>query len=178
MASASRFKKRSRSERLENVRSERATAVPEEPKLVFNFKDFDASQSVSQSFEAWQKAGKLADLMVKLQHLSQWSLTEAIAEKQVAVYRAFPAGSDFRPPKHIAPDGCSVSRHQRREGAEGARGGVRHRQRVLRGVSGSKSPLLDDGEEGDVRRIPVAPTCIGTTADDSSQGFRMPRRTM
>lgn len=70
MASDSRFKKRSRSERLENVRSERATAVPEEPKLVFNFKDFDASQSVSQSFEAWQKAGKLADLMVKLQHLS------------------------------------------------------------------------------------------------------------
>ena len=104
MTSDSRFKKRSRSERLENVRSERATAVPEEPKLVFNFKDFDASQSVSQSFEAWQKAGKLADLMVKLQHLSQWSLTEAIAGKQVAVYGAFPAGSDFRPPKHIAPD--------------------------------------------------------------------------
>lgn len=104
MTSDSRFKKRSRSERLENVRSERATAVPEEPKLVFNFKDFDASQSVSQSFEAWQKVGKLADLMVKLQHLSQWSLTEAIAEKQVAVYGAFPARSDFRPPKHIAPD--------------------------------------------------------------------------
>lgn len=104
MTSDSRFKKRSRSERLENVRSERATAVPEEPKLVFNFKDFDDSQSVSQSFEAWQKAGKLADLMVKLQHLSQWSLTEAIAEKQVAVYGAFPAGSGFRPPKHIAPD--------------------------------------------------------------------------
>ena len=102
MTSDSRFKKRSRSKRLENVRSERATAVPEEPKLVFNFKDFDASQSVSQSFEAWQKAGKLADLMVKLQHLSQWSLTEAIAEKQVAVYGAFLAGSDFRPPKHIA----------------------------------------------------------------------------
>lgn len=104
MTSDSRFKKRSRSERLENVRSERATAVPEEPKLVFNFKDFDASQSVSQSFEAWQKVGKLADLMVKLQHLSQWSLTEAIAEKQIAVYGAFPARSDFRPPKHIAPD--------------------------------------------------------------------------
>lgn len=104
MTSDSRFKKRSRSERLENVRSERATAVPEEPKLVFNFKDFDASQSVSQSFEAWQKVEKLADLMVKLQHLSQWSLTEAIAEKQVAVYGAFPARSDFRPPKHIAPD--------------------------------------------------------------------------
>lgn len=71
---------------------------------MFNFKDFVASQSVSQSFETWQKAGKLADLMVKLQHLSQWSLTEAIAEKRVAVYGAFPSRSDFRPPKHIAPD--------------------------------------------------------------------------
>lgn len=70
MASDSRFKKRNRSERLENVRSERVAAVPEEPKLVFNFKDFVASQSVSQSFETWQKAGKLADLMVKLQHFS------------------------------------------------------------------------------------------------------------
>ena len=71
-----------------------------------------------------------------------------------------------------------MGRHQGREGAEGTCGGVRHRQRVLRGVSGSKSPLLGDGEERDVRRNPVVPTCIGTTADDSSQGFRMPRRTM
>lgn len=63
MTSDSRFKKRSRSERLENVRSERATAVPEEPKLVFNFKDFDASQSVSQFFEAWQK-GRVAGYVI------------------------------------------------------------------------------------------------------------------
>ena len=104
MAADSRFKKRSRSERKENVRSERPTDEPEEPKLAFNFKDFDASQSVGQSFEAWQESGKLADLMEKLQHLSAWTLTEAIAQKQVAVYGMFPPRSDFRPPKHIAPD--------------------------------------------------------------------------
>lgn len=98
-----KFRKRVGYERTENVRTERSVTA-EEKLLAFNFKDFDASQPAGQSFEDWQKAGLLADLMEKLRCLSQWTMREALNEQQMAVYGGFPAKSDFTPPKHVASD--------------------------------------------------------------------------
>lgn len=52
--------------RIENERSER-NVKDEQPKLSFNFKDFDTSQCPpGQTFEQWQKEGRLSVLMKNL----------------------------------------------------------------------------------------------------------------
>lgn len=104
MGTGDKYKKRGRSERIENVRDERQSIDNEEPKLVFNFKDFDATQKVGQSFENWQEDETLAVLLERFRQLSQKTLLEAQADETVKIYGKFPRNSDFVYPKYIAPD--------------------------------------------------------------------------
>lgn len=87
--------------RIENERSER-NVKDEQPKLSFNFKDFDTSQCPpGQTFEQWQKEGRLSVLMKKFIDVCSYNRTEAEQKKLLKVYGDFPKSSHFKKPPHI-----------------------------------------------------------------------------
>lgn len=59
----------------------------------------DSTYKNSQSFEDWEREGLLSKLMVKIKHINQLTLREAMAQKIVAEYKSFPAHSHFSCPK-------------------------------------------------------------------------------
>lgn len=90
--------------RKENTRTE-IRVDGELPKVVFSFKDFDKSQiPPGQNYEEWEKNGYLSYLLEKLGHISELNIIEAKQEKYITEYGNFPLQSDFKHPRHIAPD--------------------------------------------------------------------------
>lgn len=87
--------------RKENVRIERDVRESL-PLLCLNFKDFDHIQCPpGQTYEEWQKNGRLADLMKKFEQVCQMTRPEAIAQKVLKIYGDFPEHGDFYKPQHI-----------------------------------------------------------------------------
>lgn len=87
--------------RRENVRSER-NVRDDLPKLSLNFKDFDTTQCPpGQTFEEWQKDGRLSELMKKFIDVCSYNRIEAEQMQLLKVYGNFPALSHFKVPPHI-----------------------------------------------------------------------------
>lgn len=87
--------------RKENVRKERAI-TDEPPKLSFNFKDFDIQQCPpGQTFEDWERKGRLSVLMKKFEEVCAYNRREAEQHKLLKVYGDFPPHSKFTKPSHI-----------------------------------------------------------------------------
>lgn len=89
------------SERKENAREER-TVKESMPLLCLNFKDFDHSQCPpGQTYDDWQKSGKLAKLMVKFEQVCQMTRAEAASQGVIGIYGKFPERGDFKQPSYI-----------------------------------------------------------------------------
>lgn len=91
-------------QRKENTRKERIV-IDDEPRVVFNFRDFDKQQiPPGQSFNEWEKDGRLSPLFKSLVEISELTLKEAMSREVIKKYKEFPPHSFFEPPKHIAKD--------------------------------------------------------------------------
>lgn len=87
-----------------NIRAEREVK-DYIPLLNLNFKDFDRNQCPpGQTFEEWQKSGRLAQLMIKFEAICKMTRPEAEANQVLKVYGKFPSKSDFVQPAHIQGD--------------------------------------------------------------------------
>jgi hypothetical protein len=87
--------------RTTNVRQERKVAE-DAPKLTFNFKDFDFSQSqVGQTLEQWQTEKLLAKLVQKFIEVSACTRQEAEQMGLLKIYGEFPKKSAFKIPQYI-----------------------------------------------------------------------------
>ena len=97
-----KFKSTAASEsRTANVRDERKVK-DEQPKLSFNFKDFDFNRCPpGQTLENWQESKMLDKLVRKFIDVCACTRPEAEQKGLLKVYRGFPANSLFRIPKHI-----------------------------------------------------------------------------
>lgn len=90
--------------RKENIRVEKPVKG-DLPKVVFSFKDFDTTQvPPGQTYKEWQEKGYLAYLLEKLGYISELNMVEAKQQHYITEYGAFPSNSDFKHPRHIAPD--------------------------------------------------------------------------
>lgn len=93
--------KRKESSRVQNVREER-TGDSSQLKICFNFKDFDGNQRhQGQTFDDWQKDGRLADMLMKFKYVSDCTVTEATHGDLIHVYDRFPLNSRFKKPSNI-----------------------------------------------------------------------------
>ena len=90
--------------RAQNRKEERAVEGVQ-PKISFNFKDFDQNQCPpGQTYESWQEDKQLAYMMQKFGYISQCSVLEAIQKKFIKLYKDFPPRSDFQVPPYIQGD--------------------------------------------------------------------------
>lgn len=87
--------------RIANVRTERKV-IDDQPKLSFNFKDFDFNQCPpGQTLEQWQADKMLDKLILKFIDICEYTRLEAIQSGLLKVYGVFPANSRFKIPRHI-----------------------------------------------------------------------------
>ena len=90
--------------RIANVRTERKVK-DDQPKLSFNFKDFDFNQCPpGQTLENWQTDKLLDKLIVKFIDVCACTRIEAVQNGLLKVYGDFPENSQFKVPRHIEGD--------------------------------------------------------------------------
>lgn len=87
--------------RTANVRDERKVK-DEQPKLSFNFKDFDFNQCPpGQTLEKWQEEKMLDKLVGRFVEVCSFTRQEAVQQGLLKVYGDFPENSHFKIPPHI-----------------------------------------------------------------------------
>ena len=87
--------------RTANVRDERKVK-DEQPKLSFNFKDFDFNQCPpGQILEKWQEEKMLDKLVGRFVEVCSFTRQEAVQQGLLKVYGDFPENSHFKIPPHI-----------------------------------------------------------------------------
>ncbi len=74
----------------------------------FSFQYLDNTQG--QSLKEWEAEGLLADLILKTQQISQYTVEESLRCQFIKQYTkvTFPPTSKFKEPKHITPDNWAV----------------------------------------------------------------------
>ena len=77
-------------------------------RISFSIQYLDNTQG--QSLKEWEAEGLLADLMLKTQQISQYTVEESLRLEYIKQYTkvAFPPTSKFKEPKHITPDNWAV----------------------------------------------------------------------
>ena len=97
-----KFKSTAASEsRTANVRDERKVK-DEQPKLSFNFKDFDFNQCPpGQTLEKWQEERMLDKLVRRFVEVCSFTRQEAVQQGLLKVYGDFPENSHFKIPVSV-----------------------------------------------------------------------------
>ena len=99
--------------RTANVRDERKVK-DEQPKLSFNFKDFDFNQCPpGQTLEKWQEEKMLDKLVGRFVEVCSFTRQEAVQQGLLKVYGDFPENSHFKIPPHIKGKVSCISPIQR-----------------------------------------------------------------
>jgi hypothetical protein len=77
-------------------------------RISFSIQYLDNTQG--QSLKEWEAEGLLADLMLKIQQISQHTVEESLRCQFIKQYTkvSFPPTSKFKEPKHVTPDNWAV----------------------------------------------------------------------
>ena len=77
-------------------------------RISFSIQYLDNTQG--QSLKEWEAEGLLADLMLKIQQISQHTVEESLRCQFIKQYTkvTFPPTSKFKEPKHVTPDNWAV----------------------------------------------------------------------
>ena len=76
--------------------------------ISFSFQYLDNTQG--QSLKEWEAEGLLADLILRTQQISQYTVEESLRCLFIKQYTkvSFPPTSKFKEPKHVTPDNWAV----------------------------------------------------------------------
>ena len=76
--------------------------------ISFSFQYMDNTQG--QSLKEWEAEGLLADLIIRTQQISQYTVEKSLRCQFIKQYTkvSFPPTSKFKEPKHVTPDNWAV----------------------------------------------------------------------
>ena len=76
--------------------------------ISFSFQYLD--NTPGQSLKEWEAEGLLADLIIRTQQISQYTVEESLRCQFIKQYTkvSFPPTSKFKEPKHVTPDNWAV----------------------------------------------------------------------
>ena len=77
-------------------------------RISFSIQYLDNTQG--QSLKEWEAEGLLADLIIRTQQISQYTVEESLRCQFIKQYTkvSFPPTSKFKEPKHVTPDNWAV----------------------------------------------------------------------